>query len=178
MQPTPPIGALTITEAALEQQISAKLKPEQMSAVKRIYIGGMKFLFSPQTHKQVFDEFMKGVQQNAQHDIGSVLGADMAHVMLILYGESKGTMPPIAIIPAATLLIAKTCEFLNTTKTMPITDKDFGTAVHMMSTVIQSKLNPKFNQSIGAQSNAQPATPTAPPAAQPSGMMAQPQGGM
>lgn len=166
----------TISEKLLEQHMEKKMQPNDWHVVQRVYVAGMQLLFSQQTHNQLLQEFIKGVQDNPGHNIGDILGTDMAHIMMILFAESKNTMPPIAIIPATTLLTAKVCEFLNHTGILPITDKGFSDAVHMASTVLQSKLDPSFNKRIGMQQQQAPAAAPAQPQpapVQPGGMLAQ-----
>lgn len=141
-----------VKEADVEKYIMQKTPPQAQGVIKRVYLAGMQLLFSKQTHAQMLQEFQSQLQQG--HDIGSVLGTDMVHIMLILYQESKNTMPPGALIPAGTMLLAKVAEFLNDSGTAQVTSADFAQAVHMMTAVLKSKAQ-------GGQS----------PQAQPTGMM-------
>jgi hypothetical protein len=169
------MSQLTITEQAIEQKIFAKLDKNDRSIITRVYVAGMKVLFSPATHQKMVSEFES--QLKSGHDVGSVIGMDIAHIMVVLFNESKGTMPKGAIIPAGTMLIAKACEFMNEDKIASVTDADFGAAVHMMSTVVMSKFDKGFASKMGGQ-NAQPNAQQGqqPPVnAQPN---AQPPGGM
>lgn len=149
-----------ITEANMEKYIFSKVKDEQAQMViKRIYLAGMKILFSPQTHDAMMQDFMEQLKQGG-HDVGSVLGADIAHIMIMMYGLSKGTMPLGALIPAGTMLLAKVTEFLNDTGTAQVSDQDFANASHMLATVLQSKFDPKFAQQVTPNQGTMPAQPT------------------
>ena len=160
-------ATLTVSEAALEQHMKEKVKPEDWGVINRVYTAGMKVLFDPKTHTQMMQGFVQDLQKGAGHSVGDILGADIAHLMIMLYNESKGTMPLGALIPAGTLLIAKVCEFFVNTKSIPITDKGFTDAVHMMSVAVQHLMSKQPN----TQSSA-PQVEQAPQ--QPAGMLAQP----
>jgi hypothetical protein len=165
--------ALTITEKAIEQKMFSKLKPGDQQIITRVYVAGMKVLFSPQTHAKMLAEFQSQMQHGI--DVGSLIGTDMAHIMVVLFNESKGTMPKGALVSAGTLLVAKACEFLNEDKVTPVTDADFTAAVHLMTTVLLSKFDKGFGAKVGGaqQGTSQPAVPAAGAPAQP-----QQQGGL
>lgn len=169
---------LTVSEKAIEQHMFAKLKPGDQAIITRVYVAGMKVLFSPQTHQQMLTEFESQMKRGV--DIGSLIGTDMAHIMLVLWNESKGTMPKGALVPAGTLLVAKACEFLSGDNIMPVTDADFSTAVHVMTAALMSKFDAGFAAKVGQQPGGagSPASPSSPAAAPqsptpPAGMLAQ-----
>lgn len=157
-QTAAPQGGLTITEKAIEQHMYAKLQPNEQSIITRVYVAGMKVLFSPQTHQQMVQEFEQQMQKGV--DVGSLIGTDIAHIMVVLYNESKGTMPKGALIPAGTLLVAKACEFLNGDHMAPVTDKNFTNAVHVMSVALMSKFDSGFAAKVGGAQSGQPTAPT------------------
>ena len=88
-------GQLTITEKSIETEVMKKLPPQAQSIVMRVYTAGMKVLFSPQTHGQVVQGFEQQMQQGGSADMASHLGTDLANLMLLLFKESKGTMPKV-----------------------------------------------------------------------------------
>jgi len=167
------LSNLTITEQALEKQILPKLPANDQTVIMRVYHAGMHMIFSSQTHEQMVQGFEQQMQQ--KQDIGSALGTDIANIMLVLFQQSKGTMPQGALIPAGTLLLAKVCEFLNSTGTAQVTDAIFADATHLLASVLQSKFNQKFGQHVSgqAQPEQQSAQAAPQPSAQPSGMLAQ-----
>lgn len=156
--------AYTITEQSLEQEFSKKLNPQDMNNLRRAYLMGMKFIFSPQTHGQVLQQFERDLQTHP--DTAGVIGADVAHLVIMLINESKGTMPQQIIGPCAVLLLAKACEFINEAKVVQITDQTFSAAAKIMATAISAALDPNFRNKVGQ----------AQPQAQPGGMLTQ--GGM
>jgi len=159
-------GTFTITEQALETEMMKKLKPNDQSVLTRVYTAGMKILFSPETHQKMVQEFEQQMQKGV--DVGQLIGTDIAHIMVLLFNESKGTMPKGVLIPAGTLLIAKSCEFLHEDHIAPVTDQNFSDAVHVMTSAVMSKFSPSFAAKIGA-----PPTPMQP--ASPQGQPIQPQ---
>lgn len=175
------MGNLTITEAAVEQHVFAKLQPKQRADVKRVYLAGMKVIFDPKTHGQLVQGFEQQMKQS--DDLAGNIGADIAHIIIILYGKSKGTMPLGSAIPAGSLLLAKLCEFLASTNAAPVDDTTFTKALHIMSVALLSKFDPKFKQKMGgnpdettpAAATGQPAPDAAQQPAPPSGLLAQPQ---
>ena len=142
--------AFTIKEADIEQHIMAKLPAVAQNIVKRVYLAGMKFLFSPATHDKIMKELDHDLA-TLPSSIGTQLGANAAHMMIFLFNQSKGTMPKGAMIPAGVMLLAKFCEFLNESGTPPLTDKVFTEAVHVMTVALMSHFDKNFNQKIGAQ---------------------------
>jgi len=160
--------AYTITEASLEQEFANKLSAGDMQNLHRAYTAGMQFVFSPQTHGQVIQQFERDLKTHP--DSAGVLGADVAHLMIYLINESKGTMPQQIIGPCAILLMAKACEFISKANIIPITDQTFAAAVKVMVTALSAAMNPQFRQKVGAPNPAQSAP-------QPSGGLLQPQGG-
>jgi len=170
-------GTFTITEQALETEMMKKLKPNDQSVLTRVYTAGMKILFSPETHQKMVQEFDQQMQKGV--DVGQLIGTDIAHIMVLLFNESKGTMPKGVLIPAGTLLIAKSCEFLHEDHIAPVTDQNFSDAVHVMTSAVMSKFDPSFAAKVGGQQapaqNAQPASTAPAPQQAPSALQ---QGGM
>jgi len=122
-QPSFTIDAAQIEKAVLEKA------GDKAPVIERVVAAGMKLLFSKETHNKFFDAIRPNVPLEDE------LGAGAFHVMMILYKESNGTMPPYAFIPAGTILLAKACEFIAKTKMFPITDKTFYDALEMFDVV-------------------------------------------
>lgn len=142
-----------ITEQGLEQAMFQKIGQNEQNIIKRVYLAGMALLFSQKTHKQFLNEFMQQLkQQNQQHDLGSILGTDIVHIMLLLFGESKGTMPKGALIPAGTLLLAKVMEFINDSHIAQMTPQDFAQAAHLMATVLHAKFDKNYAKQLSSAS--------------------------
>ena len=150
--------AFTITEQSLEQEFKAKMKPADFSALQRAYTAGLRFAFSPQSHGQVLQQFERDLKTHP--DVADVIGADVAHLMIFLINESKGTMPQQIIGPCAILLLAKACEFIAQTNIAPITDVTFAQAVKVLVAGVSQAVDPNYRNKV--QGGAQPAAPAAP----------------
>ena len=86
---------------ATERKIEQKVKPEFRTAFIRVVNAGLTMMYAPQTRDMVL------TQLKSPGDPAKVVGEGAAKLMLLLMSKSKGTMPPQAMIPAATVLL---CE--------------------------------------------------------------------
>lgn len=145
--------AFTITEQSLEQEFKAKMNPADFSALQRAYTAGLRFAFSPQSHGHVLQQFERDLQTHP--DMASVIGADVAHLMIFLINESKGTMPQQIIGPCAILLLAKACEFIAQSHVAQITDVTFAQAVKVLVAGISQAVDPNYRNKV--QGGTQPA---------------------
>ena len=176
--------SFTITEQSLEQEFKAKMNPADYSALQRAYTAGLRFAFSPQTHGQVLQQFERDLQTHP--DAGAVIGTDVAHLMIMLINESKGTIPQQVVGPCAILLLAKACEFISTTHVAEITDVTFAEAVKVLVAGVSQAVDPNYRNKVngGAQATAAPAASPAsaspiPPTPGAGGLLApQTQGGV
>jgi len=174
-------GKLTITAEHAKQSLFQNLGEEEKSIIGRVIYAGMKMLFS----KEMNDSVVEGIQRQDDMTLEDKLGIGVGHTLILLYNESKGTMPIGALLPAGYVLLAKMCEFVNATGVArPMTDDDFGEALQMMNAVINRTFNPEFNGDLveqgkaavaGGQQTQQAAQPTAQPvqSAQPTGQLVQ-----
>jgi hypothetical protein len=159
----------TVTGKALAQEMEKHMSPQESAMVARVYVAAMKAVFSPQTHGQVMGEIDSEISKQGIQKASSVLGAEVSHIMQLVYGQAKG-LPPAALIPAGVLLLARICTFYDKSAAVQITDKIFGDAAHMLVTTLRDKFEPGFRQKIGMQpqqaeqKQAQQQAPIAPPA--------------
>lgn len=101
------------------------VNPQQQEQLQRIVAAGMKVMFSQQTHQLMLDS-MQGEGPVEQKLAQGVVG-----LMGMLWSESKGSIPPSLIIPAATVLMAEAADFMNQAG-QPVTPEQFGAATEMM----------------------------------------------
>jgi hypothetical protein len=176
-----PKGKLSITAEHAKQSLFQNLGEEEKIIIGRVIYAGMKMLFT----KEMNDRVVEGIQRQDGMTPEDKLGIGVGHTLIMLYNESKGTMPIGALLPAGYVLLAKMCEFVNATGVArPVTDDDFGEALQMMNAVINRTFNPEFNGDLAeqgkmalqqGQQTEQAAQPTSQPvqSAQPSGLLAQ-----
>lgn len=100
---------------------SMKVTPQQQRQLLRIVAAGMKIMFDEKTHHLMLEAIDQPgpIEQRLANGILGLIG--------ILWRESKGSIPPELIIPAAMVLLAEAADFLNKGG-MTVTPEQFGTA--------------------------------------------------
>lgn len=117
-----------------------KVPPELQEAYERVVIGGMKVMFSKESHQFMLKE-MQG-----QGPVAQRLGQGIAGLMLLLFKESNETIPPEVIIPAGIELLMQAVDFVRETGMGEITNKDIGDAMEIMMRMILEKFGMKPEQ--------------------------------
>ncbi len=117
-----------------------KVPPELQEAYERVVIGGMKVMFSKESHQFMLKE-MQG-----QGPVAQRLGQGIAGLMLLLFKESNETIPPEVIIPAGIELLMQAVDFVRETGMGDITNKDIGDAMEIMMRMILEKFGMKPEQ--------------------------------
>jgi hypothetical protein len=117
-----------------------KVPPELQEAYERVVIGGMKVMFSKESHQFMLKE-MQG-----QGPVAQRLGQGIAGLMLMLFKESNETIPPEVIIPAGIELLMQAVDFVRETGMGDITNKDIGDAMEIMMRMILEKFGMKPEQ--------------------------------
>lgn len=99
--------------------------PQQQRQLLRIVAAGMKVMFDEKTHHMMIEQMRqpRPVEQNLSQGIVILMG--------ILWKESKGSMPPELIIPAAMVLLAEAADFMNKAG-QTVTPQQFGAANEML----------------------------------------------
>lgn len=136
----------TIDPNMLESNFKEQMTDEQVSGFDRVLDKGNELIFGKDTHYQLLD----GIESDP--DVPGTLGKGAFNLMMMLYQGGGNTMPPELILPAGTILLARTCEFLNKSGLAPVTDDDYEKAMHIFTVMLHS-LDPNFNdrmsQSLG-----------------------------
>jgi hypothetical protein len=96
------------------QSIVDKVAPEDREPLSRIVKAGMKFLYAPQTNDMVHKALTEGAPEDS-----IAKGAPI--VMAILVKESKGTLPPQLLIPAAFAIAFDALDYLAETQGFEVT---------------------------------------------------------
>ena len=117
-----------------------KVPPELQEAYERVVIGGMKVMFSKESHQFMLKE-MQG-----QGPVAQRLGQGIAGLMLLLFKESNETIPPEVIIPAGIELLMQAVDFVRETGMGEITNTDIGDAMEIMMRMILEKFGMKPEQ--------------------------------
>ncbi len=160
----------TVTAKSLAKAMESKMSTQENAMVGKVYMAAMKLAFSTHTHFKVMDEIDAELKKHGINNASSVLGSETSHIMQIVYSQAKG-LPPAALIPSGILFLAKLCEFYSKSLSMPMNDKVFADAAHMLITLLRSKFEPDFHNKIGMP--AQGAAPAAQPQPAGGGLLAQ-----
>ena len=124
--------------------------PESQEAYERVVIAGMKVMYSKESHRMMLKELQK------EGPIDQRLGKGIAGLMLLLFKESNGTMPPAVIIPAGIKLVMEAVDFMRSTKLATPTNGDIGNGVQIMIAIILEKFGvapDKMEQMLNQYSN-------------------------
>ena len=124
--------------------------PESQEAYERVVIAGMKVMYSKESHRMMLKELQK------EGPIDQRLGKGIAGLMLLLFKESNGTMPPAVISPAGIKLVMEAVDFMRSTKLANPTNGDIGNGVQIMIAIILEKFGvapDKMEQMLNQYSN-------------------------
>jgi hypothetical protein len=154
--------------AQLQKAIRAKVPPQYAVAVQKIYLAGMKLMFSPETHQHM----VQAIQSDT--DPGHAVGAGIVSLITMMFQQSKGTLPIPACVPAGVLLVAEGLDFMEQTKMIPkVTPDMVDSAVQTLVSMLMQKvgMTPDRMAQIATQAkngqmpaNAPPPTGAAPAA--------------
>lgn len=143
-----------------------KMPPELQTAYDRVVIAGMKVLFSKESHQLMIK------QLDGEGSTGEKLGKGVAGLLLLLFKESNGSMPPQVLVPAGIQLVAQAADFLRKSGLAKVTNKDIGDGTELMISILLEKfgVSPEKMQQMFAQysnENVNAAAPAAQASAQP-----------
>lgn len=137
-------AAEDITPEAVREKIT--VPPELQDAYERVVLAGMKMMFSEQTHELMLKEFERG------GPIAKRLGEGTAGLLLLLFKQTNGNMPPQVLIPAGTDLLVQAADFVRKAGLEKVTNKDIGDGLEIMVGILFEKfgLSPeKVYQMVG-----------------------------
>ena len=92
--------------AEYEKHLNEKIDPKDRESLGRIVLAGQKVMFSEKTHKYMLEMLDK------PGDTSGKLAYGIVELMGLMLQQSKGNMPPQLIIPGASMLLLKACEFV------------------------------------------------------------------
>ena len=137
-----------LTKKSVEENI--KMPPELQEAYERVVIAGMKVMFSKESHKAMLKELQR------EGPMDQRLGKGIAGLMLLLFKESNGTMPPAVIIPAGMKLMMEAVDFMRETDLGQPTNAEIGGGMQIMISTILEKFGvapDKMEQMLNQYSN-------------------------
>lgn len=142
--------------AKIQEQIRQKTPANLRVAVQKIYVAGMKVMYSPETHQLVLKQL-----EDAAIDPGTAVGKGVATLITLLWRQSNGTMPIPAVPLAAVLLVCEALDFLEKTKMVEVTPQTIDTATQTVIAILMQKvgLTPEKMAQIAKQGPGAAATP-------------------
>jgi hypothetical protein len=126
------------------------MPPELQEAYERVVVAGMKVMFSKESHRAMLKELER------PGPIDQRLGKGVAGLMLLLFKESNGTMPPAVIVPAGVKLLMEAVDFMRETGLGDPTNNEIGNGMQIMISIILEKFGvapDKMEQMLNQFSN-------------------------
>lgn len=151
--------------ATVQQQVRGSVPPQYRVAVQKIYLAGMKLMYSPETHQLMLQQ-LQGNNFPSQ-----AVARGIAALMTIMYRQSKGQMPIPAAAPAAILLACEALDFLEQTQHLQVTADLVSDTVQQLVAILLQKMGMTPDsvvkgvgenaQAAGMKVPGQPSLPTA-----------------
>lgn len=126
------------------------MPPELQEAYERVVVAGMKVMFSKESHRAMLKELERPGPMDQR------LGKGVAGLMLLLFKESNGTMPPAVIVPAGVKLLMEAVDFMRETGLGDPTNNEIGNGMQIMISIILEKFGvapDKMEQMLNQFSN-------------------------
>lgn len=134
----------------IEAKIEEMVKPEDRDAFLRIITAGMKVMFDEKTHQMAMESVSQGDPIQ-----GAVKG--VRDLMMLLYEESRGTMPPIPAMQAAMVLLCQALGFMEQAGIVKLDAESIGQAAQGLAEELMKLvgITPEKLDEMMAQATAQ-----------------------
>ena len=130
------------------------LTEKQKPQLKRIVLGGLKVMFSKESHHLMLAEL------DGPGTIAEKIGKGVAGLLALLMHESTNSLPPDLLNSAGMVLVAYAAQWLNKAGT-PVSDQDIGGAIDTMTAAVLHAGG--VDPSKLAEAGGRPAKPAAQP---------------
>jgi hypothetical protein len=160
--------------AQVQDKVRQSIPPQFRVAVQKLVLAGQKIMYDPKTHHLM----VQALQSDS--DPAHAVGMGVTQLMTMMWVQSKGSIPPPALIPAAILLVCEALDFCEQSKLLKPDNDMVGNAVQVVVSYMMQKMGIKpsdMAKAAGIQGE-QPAntqTPGAPASPQTAQQMAQQQ---
>lgn len=112
--------------ARVEQEMMSKVDAKMAQVVQRIVAAGMKVMFDSRTHELLVDAI------NKPGDLLENVGKGVADLMILLFQQSRGTMPQQAVGAASVILLCHALDYLGKTGKIQISNEIVAQATKAM----------------------------------------------
>ena len=116
------------------------MEQQNMEAVQRIVLAGMKIMYDKSTF-QMFSQAMAG-----KEPVPVKLAKEAAGLMKILFDKSNGSMPKRHIVPAATMLLFEMADFMKQAGIADPSEEEVQGAVKLMIPILAELYGKKNSQ--------------------------------
>ena len=107
-------------------QKQMKIPPELQRSYDRLVLAGMKLMFGEDSHQIMLEQLQK------QGPIAQKLGDGISAMLVMMFKESNGNMPPQVLIPAGVTLLLQAADFIKRSGMAEISNVDIGNAMEIM----------------------------------------------
>jgi hypothetical protein len=160
--------------AQVQDKVRQSVPAQFRVAVQKLVLAGQKIMYDPQTHHLM----VQALQSDS--DPAHAVGMGVTQLMTMMWVQSKGSIPPPALIPAAILLVCEALDFCEQSKLLKPDNDMIGNAVQVVVSYMMQKMGIKPSDmakvaGIQGQQPANTQTPGAPASPQTAQQMAQQQ---
>lgn len=134
--------------AQIVEQITEKVPQGMEQAFDDAIMAGLQMMHHPETHQQMLDHL------DAEGDVAENIGEGVAKLVAMIMMETKGKMPPEAVINAGVVLVMHGIEFAAQSEDVVINEKTIDTASDSYSAYLLQLLGwtpDKLNDALLAQ---------------------------
>jgi hypothetical protein len=131
----------------VENGIMSKVDPKDVPVVNRIVVAGMKIMFSQATHSLMLEAI------NKPGDLVENVGMGVADLMILMYRQSRGTMPIGPAVTSSVVLLCHALDYLAKSGKIQISNDVVASATKAMMAYLLQKMgvSPEKMQALGAQ---------------------------
>jgi len=123
-------GFIDVEAIKAKMQIPPELKPEY----DKIVLAGLRIMFDPKSHKEMFLS-----QLDKEGDLAQKVGDGIVGLMYMLWQQSNQSLPPQLIVPCTFCLTLEAFDFLQRSGEPGATKEVLGNAVDISTTTILRK---------------------------------------
>ena len=109
-----------------EIQKQMKIPPELQRPYDRLVLAGMKVMFGQDSHQIMLKQLQK------PGPISQKLGEGIGALVVMMFKESNGNLPPQVLIPAGVTLLLHAADFIKRSGMAEIANGDIGDAMETM----------------------------------------------
>lgn len=123
--------------AQVQDKVRQSIPPQFRVAVQKLVLAGQKIMYDPKTHHLM----VQALQSDS--DPAHAVGMGVTQLMTMMWVQSKGTIPPPALIPAAILLVCEALDFCEQGKLLKPDNDMIANSVQVVVSYMMQKMGIK-----------------------------------